>query len=563
MQNRHLNDVLNKRNDTIKDLSAEQLMERLNLETTYFYSENGIEVLNAPVRTFGNYKRVILSLTKNNITNSYILTYPNPNDTKLFYVSRLNGVILQKVTIGDDGIGVIEDYKSLFEGALKPSQNYMMRGGSCTETVYQACSSGNHSFGSGNAMDCTYWHNLSAGTPPQVFQVPSECNDGGDSGGGGGSSGDSGGNGGGGGGYNTPPPGNGGLPNNLTPIDCVTGLDCENCELPPDLNNDCEVTYEEAHFYVFLQNLNQSQLSAFNNLNENNKTRIFNYLITNEFNESGKNFAIAAINALINNGEVDFENKIINGIKLNSNLPHCVSSMILNLMLKNPENSSTTRLIDEVFSALGNSMSINNRDFITEYKVDDISGNGKTVLEFNPTTQKYEATITLSQNLINNGTKLAIAKTILHESIHSFLKYTAKQFPITFIDPEGDFSTLVAAWQLHKNENYAHHVYMTTLIEEMATNIGLFLSENYSYPDPIGNPQTLFYYESVVWSGIAEIRNPSNPGPDSAPNIIENPLFVDNYPNLTDRNNIKKIIHTENGTQSFSGYSPLINNNCN
>ena len=38
-----------------------------------------------------------------------------------------------------------------------------------TETIYVSCSSGNHSFGSGNAMSCAFWGNLSSGTPPRVY----------------------------------------------------------------------------------------------------------------------------------------------------------------------------------------------------------------------------------------------------------------------------------------------------------------------------------------------------------------------------------------------------------
>ncbi|MEZ4793773.1 MAG: hypothetical protein R2783_10005, partial [Gelidibacter sp.] len=269
-------------------------------------------------------------------------------------------------------------------------------------------------------------------------------------------------------------------------------------------------------------------------------------------------FATAAIEAVCNGGEVDFEESRINGIKLGSNLPNCASSMVLNFMLKNPENSTSTLLIDKVFSALGNGMPINDRDFITTFRVGNISGNGATTVVYNPTTQKYEATVTLSQNLINNGTKLAVAKTILHESIHAFLKYTAKQFPLLFTNPDGDFSTLVAAWQVHNDENYAQHVYMANLIEDMATDLGLFTSEQYFYPDPFISSVSIAYYEAVAWSGVALISDPTGAAP-----YIENPVFVQIYPSANDRDNIIKIFNTENGTATYSGYSPLINNNCN
>jgi len=42
-----------------------------------------------------------------------------------------------------------------------------------------------------------------------------------------------------------------------------------------------------------------------------------------------------------------------------------------------------------------------------------------------------------------------------------------------------------------------------------------------------------------------------------------NPVFSDNYPDFDDQLNIIKIFNTENGTATYSGYTPLIDNNCN
>ncbi|MGB1307896.1 MAG: hypothetical protein ACPG6B_03230 [Oceanihabitans sp.] len=42
-----------------------------------------------------------------------------------------------------------------------------------------------------------------------------------------------------------------------------------------------------------------------------------------------------------------------------------------------------------------------------------------------------------------------------------------------------------------------------------------------------------------------------------------NPLFSSIYPSVIDQENIIKIFNTENGTATYSGYSPLIDNNCN
>jgi hypothetical protein len=65
-------------------------------------------------------------------------------------------------------------------------------------------------------------------------------------------------------------------------------------------------------------------------------------------------------------------------------------------------------------------------------------------------------------------------------------------------------------------------------------------------------------YDIVAWSGIALLPDPTGTAP-----FIENPVFILNYPSSIDRDNILKIFNTENGTATYPGYSPLINNNCN
>jgi hypothetical protein len=99
---------------------------------------------------------------------------------------------------------------------------------------------------------------------------------------------------------------------------------------------------------------------------------------------------------------------------------------------------------------------------------------------------------------------------------------------------------------------------MANMIQDIATDIGNFAAQNYAYPLPSSSPETLAYYEAVSWSGVALLADPTGAAP-----YIENPVFVANYPNLNDRDNIVKIFNTENGTAVYPGYLPIINNNCN
>lgn len=256
------------------------------------------------------------------------------------------------------------------------------------------------------------------------------------------------------------------------------------------------------------------------------------------------------------------DDDVTNGIILDSSLPDCLESMIMNLMLgvfPYSQIAPKTELISEVFQTLG-SGNPEGIDLVTTYKMGNIGAkNGETSTAIlNPITNKYEISITISESLMINGTKLAIAKTVLHESIHAYLEYIAKQYPSVFVNTNGDFSKLVAAWQVYNNKNYAQHIYMANLIEDIATNIGNFVSEQYGYPSPFSSGLVLSHYEAVSWSGIALLSDPTNVLP-----YIENPIFIENYPDLNDRITIVNIFNNENDTTLSNGSLPLINNKCN
>lgn len=216
-------------------LSPEELVERLDLDKAHLNSKEGKEVLQVPVRTFGSYKRTLFSVTENNNSSIFLFTYPDPNDSRLFYITDLDGNLVKEVKIGDDGKELTTTSK--FNTTNVAGKN------ECEEVIYETCSSGQHSFETGNAYQCEFWHNLTKGTPPKLFRVSGICNPGGSSG----SSGGSGGSGGHpAGGSTTTPVGGGGPPKHqITPADCVQNLDCGSCNIPGDFNNDCKLSYDE------------------------------------------------------------------------------------------------------------------------------------------------------------------------------------------------------------------------------------------------------------------------------------------------------------------------------
>lgn len=247
-------------------------------------------------------------------------------------------------------------------------------------------------------MECIYWHNLGAGTPPQIYQMPIDCGDygsGSDSGGNNGGS-----SGGGGGGYNTPPPGNGGPPINLSPIECIVNLDCEDCGLPGDLNGDCTITYDEGRFNLFLQNLNGLQLSTFNNLNENGKTDVLNYLIANDFSERAKSFAMSAIDAWADAGEVNFEDEIINSLEGKA---LCIYNKLLS---SSTGFKNAIKKFDGEFPVSHLSFKINNTLPSGNYGITKPPNNFNTTVEF-------------SNTQLSNISDLGGAVAFAHEMIHA------------------------------------------------------------------------------------------------------------------------------------------------
>ena len=164
----------------------------------------------------------------------------NTTDKTIFYVSDLAGNLIQKVIIQEDGVGLVEKMNL---------SNTSARAGDCYQTIFSTCSQGNHSFAYGNAGNCIYW-SQSGGTPPSAVSYPTACGDGsgyhdnGDTGNLGGGNGNSNGE----DGISISPTGGGpgDLNSSLTDSDCISGLDCEDCDLTGDVNNNCVIEPFEA-----------------------------------------------------------------------------------------------------------------------------------------------------------------------------------------------------------------------------------------------------------------------------------------------------------------------------
>lgn len=205
------------------------------------------------------------------------------------------------------------------------------------------------------------------------------------------------------------------------------------------------------------------------------------------------------------------------------------------------DSMGNIELIEDTFITLGGSYNPNPIGLVVTYKTGDISGNGVTAGSgYDPSTQTMNISVTIGDNLVNNGTKVVLIKTILHESIHAYLMKIKFQYP-SYFNSSDEFSQLVLGYQDYTNSNDPEHIYMANIIENMAQNLSNFVQEKYFYPN-----SSIDYFEAICWSGLTHLTNGSL-----------NPLFEVNYPNFEDQQHIIKIFNTENGTASYSGYSPL------
>lgn len=465
-----------------KENILDELANRLDLENTFYKNENDLVILNSPVLVVGNYKRELLSITKNNKNNSYLLTYPDPTNKKLFYVSDLQGNLLQKVMIQENGEGLIEKFTdSDFQSKSSSSP--------CDNTIFQTCSSGRHSFENQTAGDCDFW-TKPGGTPPSVYTVNGFCpdedsNNSSLSGGvnGGGSSGYSGSTT--GGGIAISPVGGG--PGNInttttTTTDCIPNLDCPDCNLYGDLNNDCGVEpYESCLTEASVDAILFNQLSSFN------KNKIKNFINVNGCNGQTQDFVSEAIKALASDGEVNWEEQII----ISNSVPECVKSIINKLINDDAyiDLGDMPTFVKEQLNLSGQIMDVfsNSDKFHLNFKVSNISSNLNASTFFNPTTKAFD--IKLNSNYISNATDLAIARTIIHESLHAYISYI--YYTQIFSNLRKSLSYILS--QNGDDENTSQHIFMVQrFIDNIAQSLGNW--DNNSIPNRD-------YYKYISWSG--------------------------------------------------------------
>ncbi|MDH7912136.1 hypothetical protein [Winogradskyella sp. SYSU M77433] len=525
--------------------------------------------------SYTSYTFIVDRGTENDaLLENYVITYFNNGESRQYLISY--PIIIGTISTFDIENATIEMLTG--EGLFVPKTE------NCTSIVaYQGevcenspCKSGEHTLDDG--AECDYWGTIDMATQsctPGGFVEISNCASGGGDGStpgtgntGGGSSGDN---------NDTDPVEEDEV---VVPLEYTAVEEIENCINGLTLVGVTDSTTIDPDILDQISLLKGEWVALNNYLQENNCSEEAQQNVINELLSQYEAICLANGNSsetcacVISGNTVEICECILRGgeeskcINISESIDKDISILgtcvedILNDLVLNDFSSSNpfnnTSLIEEVFDEItGNNSSIS-----VTYKIENISGNGSTSAPvLNTTTGKYEMTIKIDTDIVNNGTKIAITKTILHETIHAYLRYLQKTNPSDFSDPNGDFSDLVTAWQSYRNLGYAHHVYMATLISQIGQQLSVYAIDSLGYPsnnNSYMNSDMYGYYEAIAWSGIAVITNPSNPQQQ-----INNPLFTANYSNLVEQQLIISIFTAENTGQSHNGILPLVGDNCN
>jgi len=186
----------------------------------------------------------------------------------------------------------------------------------------------------------------------------------------------------------------------------------------------------------------------------------------------------------------DFEDKI-NTDAINNN---CIENIIKNLQEKDNHYLTIPDLGNEVshLSQIILDMFNNSEGYHLEFKIEDATKdngderNAFTVPSYDSNSQEFTFTITLDDDYVANASQLALARTIIHESLHAYLGYLYQDDP---------FTTFMQKLNRYRTENsgLGEHEFMT----QFADAIGASLSSwDNHFLDHIPN-----YYEALGWSG--------------------------------------------------------------
>ena len=204
------------------------------------------------------------------------------------------------------------------------------------------------------------------------------------------------------------------------------------------------------------------------------------------------NFAKEAIEALKDGAEVDYEERIINGL---TGKAKCLN----NLLTKN-ENSFIKDILNKFEGESEFDIIIKSKDKVF---IDGISSgdgvNGKTRYVIGSNLINIE----ISTYKLSNVPALAATRTLIHEYIHAdmFRKLYTK-YPT---NGDLDFKTTYEKYETEKQHNAMAELYVTSMMNTLKSFHKNVLVRDYNYLTNNGrNPLPDDFYEALAWQGLKD-----------------------------------------------------------
>ncbi|TCP28145.1 hypothetical protein EV195_101305 [Tenacibaculum skagerrakense] len=267
--------------------------------------------------------------------------------------------------------------------------------------------------------------------------------------------------------------------------------------------------------------------------------------INDVLSDAKKIFIIEIIKAYEEGYNFNFDDRIIN--KLNNECAKTIFSELENGIFEN------SPLKPEVEIVTPNSIGLNFHESILKLfkdsqKTNLVIKNGTSI---NSNAQTIKTTITLNDNYLSNATKLSITRTIIHESVHSYLNAVFYSNPDLSNQPLRIKMRSYASEKGFTDLNRFHHEFMAQYIDAMAYSLYEWDKEYGSGKglNNINKPDDLLgweYYYSMAFGGLFYEDTNGNLNPTDS--------FIELVPSENDRTKIIQILENEqNGTNDYKG----------
>ncbi|MDO6809327.1 hypothetical protein Q4603_11920 [Zobellia galactanivorans] len=121
------------------------------------------------------------------------------------------------------------------------------------------------------------------------------------------------------------------------------------------------------------------------------------------------------------------------------------------------------------------------------FKIDEAGTNKNAFTETNVSGGNVGIFVTLDEEFVENGTQLAIARTIIHESVHAYLEYVTGNYS------QSETAILLNEYRKQNDgsKNIAQHQFMSEFAEAIGASLSVW--DN--------NSQSPEYYNYLAWSG--------------------------------------------------------------